>query len=162
MRPTSDIEQAIAAFGDAVWRACLLYLAPADAEDVFQDVFLKYALRDAPFNSDDHKKAWLLRVAINACKDVLKSARTKNASVEELADAGREGELGTASDEPTLGLHEILDAMDALGDPPKTQLYLALYEGYTAREIAEMCDMPEGTVYSWISRGKKRLREALS
>ena len=52
--------------------------------------------------------------------------------------------------------------MDALGDPPKTQLYLALYEGYTAKEISRMCDMPEGTVYSWISRGKKRLREVLS
>ncbi|MBM6779416.1 RNA polymerase sigma factor [Collinsella tanakaei] len=161
MRPASDIEQAISAYGDAVWRACLLYLAEADAEDVFQDVFLKYALHDAPFNSYAHKKAWLLRVAINACKDVLKSARRRNESVEELADAGREGELGAGSDQATLGLHAILDAMDALGDPPKTQLYLALYEGYTAREISQMTGMPEGTVYSWISRGKKQLREAL-
>ena len=162
MRPASDIEQAIAAYGDAVWRACLLYLRPADAEDVFQDVFLKFALHDAPFNDDAHKKAWLLRVAINACKDVLKSARTKNSSVEELTDAGREGELGAESDDAALGLREILDAMDALGDPPKTQQYLALYEGYTAREISQMTGMPEGTVYSWISRGKKQLREALS
>ena len=162
MRPASDIEQAISAYGDAVWRACLLYLAEADAEDVFQDVFLKYALHDAPFNSYAHKKAWLLRVAINACKDVLKSARRRNESVEELADAGREGELGAGSDQATLGLHAILDAMDALGDPPKTQLYLALYEGYTAREISQMTGMPEGTVYSWISRGKRRLREVLS
>ena len=161
MRPASDIERAIAAHGDAVWRACLLYLAPADAEDVFQDVFLKFALHDAPFNGGEHEKAWLLRVAINARKDLLKSARSSNASVEELADAGREGELGTESDDAELELHAILDAMDALGDPPKTQLYLALYEGYTAREISQMTGMPEGTVYSWISRGKKQLREAL-
>lgn len=161
MRPASDIERAIGSYGDAIWRACLLYLAPADAEDVFQDVFLKYALRDAPFNDGAHEKTWLLRVAINACKDVLKSARRQNASVEELSDAGREGELGAESDDATLGLHAILDAMDALGDPPKTQLYLALYEGYTAREISQMTGMPEGTVYSWISRGKKLLREAL-
>ena len=162
MRPASDIEQAISAYGDAVWRACLLHLAPADAEDVFQDVFLKYALRTEPFRGDDHKKAWLLRVAINSCKDVLKSARRQNASVEELADAGREGELGSVNDEAAIGLHTILDALDALGDPPKTQLYLALYEGYTAPEISRMTGMPEGTVYSWISRGKKQLREVLS
>ncbi len=162
MRPASDIEQAIGAYGDAVWRACLLYLAPTDAEDVFQDVFLKFALHDEPFHGDDHKKAWLLRVAINACKDVLKSARRQNASVEELADAGREGELGSVNDEAAIGLHTILDALDALGDPPKTQLYLALYEGYTAPEISRMTGMPEGTVYSWISRGKKQLREVLS
>lgn len=162
MRETGDIERAIAAFGDAVWRACLVYLSPTDAEDVFQDVFLKYALRDEPFADDAHKKAWLLRVAINACKDVLKSARRSSASVEQLADEGREGELGCEDDEAALGLRAILDAMDALGDPPKTQLYLALYEGYTAREISHMTGMPEGTVYSWISRGKKKLREALS
>lgn len=56
----------------------------------------------------------------------------------------------------------MLDALDALGDPPKTQLYLSLVEGYGAREISRMCDMPLGTVYSWISRGKRRLREVLS
>lgn len=43
VRPASDIERAIGSYGDAIWRACLLYLAPADAEDVFQDVFLKGA-----------------------------------------------------------------------------------------------------------------------
>lgn len=162
MRASSDIERAIATFGDAVWRACLVYLSPADAEDVFQDVFLKFSLHEAAFADDAHEKAWLLRVAINACKDVLKSARRSNASVEELADEGREGELGCEDDEAALGLRTILDAMDALGDPPKTQLYLALYEGYSAREISQMTGMPVGTVYSWISRGKKRLREALS
>lgn len=162
MRAASDIERAIGVYGDAVWRACLLYLSPCDAEDVVQDVFLKYALHDAPFRDDGHAKAWLLRVAINACKDVLKAANRKNESVDALAEQGRLGELGRTDDRSAHELARILDAMDALGDPPKTQLYLALYEGYTAKEISRMCDMPEGTVYSWISRGKKRLREVLS
>lgn len=161
MRAASDIERAIGGYGDAVWRACLLYLSPCDAEDVVQDVFLKYALHDAPFRDDGHAKAWLLRVAINACKDVLKAANRKNESVDALAEQGRLGELGRTDDRSAHELARILDAMDALGDPPKTQLYLALYEGYTAKEISRMCDMPVGTVYSWISRGKKRLREVL-
>ena len=59
------------------------------------------------------------------------------------------------------GLREILDAMNSLGDPPKTELYLSLYEGYSAREISQITGEPEGTVYSWISRGKKKLREVL-
>ncbi len=161
MRASSDIEVAISAFGDAVWRACILYLSPGDAEDVFQDVFLKYSLHDGGFENEEHKKAWLLRVAINACKDVLKSARRTDESLDQMVDERGDAVLGAqdASDE---GLREILDAMDALGDPPKTQLYLALYEGYSAREISQMTDMPVGTVYSWISRGKRKLREALS
>lgn len=162
MRASPDIERAMRAHGDAVWRACLLYLRPCDAEDIFQDVFLKFALREAPFDNVGHEKAWLLRVAINACKDALKAARSSNASVDEMTEQGREAELGAVDDRAAIELGYILDAMDALGDPPKTQLYLALYEGYTAREISEMTGMPEGTVYSWISRGKKRLREALS
>ncbi|OUO63871.1 sigma-70 family RNA polymerase sigma factor [Collinsella sp. An268] len=162
MRTARDIEHVLDRYGDAVWRACLLYLPPSDAEDVFQDTFLKYALHDKAFHDGNHTKAWLLRVAINACKDVLKAARQRNSSVEELVEAGREGALGVADDEAAHRLAEVTDALNALGDPPKTQLYLALYEGYSAREIAEMTGMPEGTVYSWISRGKKKLREVLT
>lgn len=60
-----------------------------------------------------------------------------------------------------IALLEILDAFNSLDDPPKTELYLSLYEGYTAKEISVMTGEPEGTVYSWISRGKKLLQEAL-
>lgn len=160
MRTASDIEQTMERYGDAVWRACLLYLRPCEAEDVFQDVFMKYALHDEPFREEEHVKAWLLRVAVNACKDVLKSARHGDVSLEDQIDQHGEASLG-ASSEAEGRVREVLDAMNALGDPPKTQLYLALYEGYTASEISAMLDMPEGTVYSWISRGKKKLREVL-
>lgn len=161
MRASADVEQALAAYGDAVWRACILYLPPSDAEDVFQDVFLKYALHDRPFHDEEHRKAWLIRVAVNACKDQLKASRSKNSSLDLMVENGQEAALGVQDEDPT-ALSEVLDAMDRLGDPPKTQLYLSLYEGYSAREISEMTGMPEGTVYSWISRGKKQLREALS
>lgn len=197
MRASPDIEQTINSHGDAVWRACLVYLAPSEAEDAFQNTFMKYALCDKAFNDEEHKKAWLLRVAINICKDVLKAARRKDVSLDcQLAQANHvkgafAGEAlsrgteedslkgaenistGEASDEVALGLsepsveqslfglREILGALNSLGDPPKTELYLSLYEGYTAKEIAVMTGEPEGTVYSWISRGKKLLREAL-
>lgn len=197
MRASSDIEQTINAHGDAVWRACLVYLAPSEAEDAFQNTFMKYALCDKLFNDEEHKKAWLLRVAINICKDVLKAARRKDVSldcqlaqanhvkgafvgeassrdmkeaslkgVECISPGGASGEVALGLSEPSVeqsmfGLREILDALNSLGDPPKTELYLSLYEGYTAKEIAVMTGEPEGTVYSWISRGKRLLREAL-
>lgn len=197
MRASSDIEQTINAHGDAVWRACLVYLAPSEAEDAFQNTFMKYALCDKLFNDEEHKKAWLLRVAINICKDVLKAARRKDVSLDcQLAQANHvkgafvgeassrgmkeaslkgvecispgeaSGEVALGLSEPSVeqsvfGLREILDALNSLGDPPKTELYLSLYEGYTAKEIAVMTGEPEGTVYSWISRGKRLLREAL-
>ena len=64
--------------------------------------------------------------------------------------------------QPDSRVKEVLDAMSDLDDPPRTPVYLALYEGYTAPEIASMLDAPVNTVYSWIARGKKTLKEALS
>ena len=129
MRDAADIERAMGAHADAVWRACLVYLPASDA--------------------------------INGCKDALRAARRRDVSLDERVE--RLGEGAVDAEAPSeLGLREVLDAMSALGDPPRTQLYLALCEGYTAREIAGICDMPVGTVYSWISRGKRRLREVLS
>ena len=148
------------AHADSVWRACLVYLSAADAEDVFQETFLKYALHDDAFHDEGHVRAWLLRVAINGCKDVLRSARRRDVSLDERMELF--GDAAVDAEAPSeLGLREVLDAMNALGDPPRTQLYLALCEGYSAREISAICDMPVGTVYSWISRGRRRLREVL-
>ena len=45
----------------------------ADTEDIFQTVFLKYVLSSVSFESEEHEKAWIIRVTINACKDLLKS-----------------------------------------------------------------------------------------
>ena len=161
MREAADIARAMDEHADAVWRACLLYLPACDAEDVFQETFLKYALRDEPFSDAGHERAWLLRVAMNGCKDVLKSARRRDVSLDErLERAGDEGLGAQAPSEE--GLCEVLLALEQIGDPPRTQLYLSLVEGYGARDVARICGMPVGTVYSWISRGKRRLREVLS
>lgn len=64
--------------------------------------------------------------------------------------------------QPDCDRMELMEAFRSLDDPPRLPLYLALYEGYTAPEIAEMLDAPVNTVYSWIARGKKTLKEALS
>ena len=67
VRSAGDIERAIERHGDAVWRVAVLYFhAHADAQDAFQDAFLKYALADqVAFNDDEHCKAWLIRVTAN-------------------------------------------------------------------------------------------------
>lgn len=161
MRDAQDIEQAIDLFGDAVWRACLTYVAPCDAEDVFQDTFAKYAQHDEEFRGGEHAKAWLLRVAVNGCKDLLRSHGRRHASLD--AEMERLGDaFFCESHDRTAEVREVLDAVSRLSDPPKTPLYLFACEGYTVPEIARMVNAPEGTVYSWISRGRKQLKEALS
>lgn len=149
----------MARHGDTVWRVCIMALGSHDdAEDAFQDTFMKYALADAvSFTGEEHRKAWLIRVAVNRCRDMQRAAHRKNEPLE--GDAGPVSRDPLA--QPGSRVREVLDAMDALDDPPRTPVYLALYEGYTAPEIAEMLGTPVNTVYSWIARGKKTLKEAL-
>ena len=75
-------------YADTVWRLCLIHLKNrADAEDVFQTVFLKYVLSTAAFESDEHEKAWFIRVTVNACRDLLRSFfRSRTVPLDELAD----------------------------------------------------------------------------
>ena len=73
MRNEAEANRALSLYADTVRRICFIHLRSySDVEDVSQEVFLKYILYECPFESDAHEKAWLIRVAINACKDVLK------------------------------------------------------------------------------------------
>ena len=74
MRTEQEVDRAIGQYADTVLRLCMVYLKNhSDAEDIFQTVFLKYALSDRVFESPEHEKAWMIRVTVNACKDLLKS-----------------------------------------------------------------------------------------
>ncbi len=74
MRSEQEANRAVERYADMVRRLCLVHLKnEADTEDVFQTVFLQYVLHDGAFESEEHEKAWLLRVTINACRDVLRS-----------------------------------------------------------------------------------------
>lgn len=155
MRPTNDIEKALSAHGAAVWRMCVLYFGNgADAQDAYQDAFLKYALADeVAFKDDEHRKAWLLRVTSNTCKDLLKMSERKNVPLADMAH--------DPADQPESFRNDVIDAVRRMDDPPRTPLYLSLVEEYSAPEIASLMGAPVNTVYSWLSRGKRLLREAL-
>jgi RNA polymerase sigma-70 factor (ECF subfamily) len=154
MRNEADANRALELHADTVRRICFIHLKNhADTEDVFQEVFLKYLLRDRGFENDAHEKAWLIRVAVNACKDVIKSFFRKNAtSFEELIAEPfylQESES------------EVLGAVLALPEKYRDVIYLHYYEGYSAVEIAGMLGKNENTVYTWLDRARKRLKEAL-
>ena len=74
MRSEEEASRVIDLYGDTVKRICMIHLKNySDTEDIFQTVFLKYVLHAPDFESSDHEKAWIIRVTINACKDVFKS-----------------------------------------------------------------------------------------
>ena len=154
MKTEAQVERAIAKYGDMVARICVLYLKNhADSVDIFQTVFLRYFQKAPPFDSDEHEKAWLLRVAINGCKDVLKSPwRQRITSDEVLAElpAPVREEQG-----------ELLEVVLSLPKKYKEVLYLHYYEDYPAQEIALILKKNINTVYTLLSRGRELLKQQI-
>lgn len=154
MRSELEVSRVMDAYGDTVRRVCMVHLKNhSDAEDIFQTVFLKYALSSAVFTSAEHEKAWIIRVTLNACKDLLKSFfRSRTVPLEELIEQPSE-----LRDEH----REVLEAVLSLNKKYRDVVYLHYYEGYTAPEIGKLLGKNPNTVYTLLTRAKEQLREAL-
>ena len=154
MRGEQEVEQAIELYSDMIRRICLLHLNNhEDTEDVLQEVFLKYVLHSVGFESKEHEKAWLIRVTLNACKDLKRKLfRHSTVSLEVLSE-----EAASVVPEQM----EILETVLSLPAKYKDVIYLHYYEGYTAKEIGTMLHKKENTVYSLLSGGRELLKQKL-
>ena len=154
MRSEQEINAAIDRYADTVRRLCMIQLKNyADTEDIFQNVFLKYALSSRSFESPEHEKAWFIRVTINACKDLIKSFfRSRTVSLDQLME--QPGQL--------LEDHrEVLEAVISLPRKYREVIYLHYYEGYTAPQISEILGKNTNTVYTWLARAREMLKQKL-
>ena len=154
MRSEQEVNTAVETYSDMILRLCTVYLKNgADAEDIFQTVFLKYALHTKPFESAEHEKAWLIRVTVNACKDCLKNFFRRNTvSLEELREYAPELDPDR---------YRVLEAVWALPKAYRDVIYLHYYEGYTAPEIAGILNRNPNTVYTHLHKAKELLKSAL-
>ena len=154
MRSEQEVNQAIEQYADTVKRICMLHLKNlSDTEDIFQEVFLKYALSSTMFENMEHEKAWIIRVTINRCKDLLKNAfRNHTIPIDEMISC-LPGLTGESS--------EVLEAVLCLPKKYKDVIYLYYYEGYSASEIGKLLHKKVNTVYTLLARARKMLQEKL-
>ncbi|MBR4082378.1 MAG: RNA polymerase sigma factor [Clostridia bacterium] len=141
-----------------VLRVSYFYLGDRQkAEDVTQDVFVRL-ITNAPDLQEGLEKAWLLKVALNRCRDLWRGAWVKRvilgSPVFELVPAP--DEIGRLTDQ-----QELMSAINQLPASFKEVILLHYYQGYGITEIAEMMELPEGTISSRLSRGRKKLESIL-
>lgn len=154
MRSEEELQGAMERQADTVRRLCLLHLKnEADTEDTFQTVFFKYALNSTQFESEEHERAWFIRVTLNACRDLLRSLlRRRTVPLEEALQ-----QAAPVSSEHS----EVLEAVLSLPVKYREVIYLSYYEGYTAPEIGQILGKKVNTIYTLLTRAKRLLREAL-
>ena len=141
-----------------VLRMCYFYLGDrARAEDVCQDVFVRLITTNPPLQ-EGKEKSWLLKVAMNRCRDLWRGAWLKRVVL-----GGPTFELIPAPDEFTqIGdKQEMMNAINKLQPMFKEVILLHYYQGYGISDIADMMELPEGTISSRLSRARKKLEEVI-
>ena len=154
MDPTQDrdsLEAVIRRYSDMVYRLAFARTGNrSDAEDLYQEVFLRYLTRAPAFTSEDHRKAWLLRVAVN-CANRFHTAPWRK----------RTEPLSEALSVPAPEGEDLWEELRRLPERDRTVLHLYYYEDMTTEEIAQMLDRNPATVRSQLLRARAKLKKLL-
>ena len=148
-----DAQQVPECYGDLVLRTAFMTLKNrADAEDAAQDVFLSFIRTKPVFESAEHQKAWFLRVTLNRCKSILRSAwHRKTQPLEEAFPEQDFTERETG----------VMQAVHKLTQNYRTVIYLYYIQGYDTAEIAQILGVSQNTVLSRLARARKQLKGML-
>lgn len=140
-------------YSDAILRLSYTYLKNTDdAQDVCQTVFVKLLTHPREFDSPGHERAYVLRMAANACKDLLKSPwRKRKCSLEDCLEVPA----------PPTDDGSVLAAVNQLPAHYRVVIYLFYYEGYQAAEISRILRIPTATVHTRLARGREKLKPML-
>ena len=136
-----------------VYRVCFAYMKnAADTEDIVQDTFVKLITQGCEFENTEHEKAWLIRTAINLCKDNLRHWWRKRENLDDY-----ENLQGAQSFE----IDETFGMIMGMPDKYKTVVYLYYYEGYSSVEISKTLQKPPSTIRNHLHEARELLRKKL-
>ncbi len=152
----NDFEKVYDTYADMLYRLSLSHLKyREDAEDVVQETFVSYITASPHFFDEEHKKAWLIRVTLNKCKDAMRrKSRNQSVSYEEV------GEI--ASDDEVYGEGaELFSALEQLQEQYRVAVMLHYLEGFSVEETAKILSLSISAVKMRLSRGRQMLKELL-
>ncbi len=151
MQKEISIDKVIEKYANMVYRIALTRCGTVEnAEDVFQDVFIKYSQKERMFQNSEHEKAWFIRVTLNLTKNQKQSLWNKKiANLDENIVFENKEE------------QEVFSIVCELPQNYRTVVYLLYYEGYKVKEISKLMKTSEGTIKTWLFRAREILKEKL-
>lgn len=156
------LEQALRDYQNNVYKAAFYICRnQEDAEDIAQEVFIAYHNHKKEFDSEEHIRAWLLKVAVNKARNLKKSFWHRNRielpDFTEWLEAHTQERIEEYNDESA----EILRAVLSLPEKCRIAVHLFYYEDYSVKEIADIMGIKESTVKAQLHRGRTLLRSML-
>ena len=145
-------------YADMVYRIAYVYCHnKSDSEDIVQEVFMRYLQTSLPFESEEHRKAWIIRVTINCCKNLVTSA-WKHKVMLKAVDVDQRNFYPKYSESI---YDEVDDAVKKLKKKDRILIHLFYYEEYSVDEIAKMLDLKVSAVKTRLFRTRKKLKDIL-
>lgn len=146
-----DIDDVLKKYSDMVYKLALSQTKnSANADDIFQEVFLKYVQSNKEFESEEHRKAWLIRVTINCCKKLWSSAWFRHT-------VPLNENLKFTSSEKSMIFYTVLE----LPSKYRSVIHLYYYEDLSVKEISSILNIKESTITSRLCRARNLLKEKL-
>ena len=145
---TWNIDEIVNRYADMVYRIAVTQMKNThDAQDIFQEVFLRLVKNLDTIESEEHLKAWLIRVALNQCKSkVMLNWNKKVVPLDEVTEL--------SSTEEKEDYSEVYEAVRNLPQKYREVIYLYYYDGYKINEIADILQRSEATIKTQLSRGR--------
>ena len=151
MQNENYIKEIIEKYADMVYRIALTRCGTVEnAEDIFQDVFVKFSEKMPIFENSEHEKSWFIRVTINLTKNMKNNNWNKKIVYldEDIIFENKEE-------------NDVFTIVNELPKNYKTVIYLLYYEGYKVKEIASLMKINENTIKTWLSRASEMLKDKL-
>ncbi len=146
-----NIEKDIQTYSKLVYRIAFIMLNDkSDADDIFQEVFIKLYKQNNNFTNEEHKKAWLIKVTTNECRSLLRKSWFKNRN-----------ELDENIISPEVEGREVFYIVEELAEKYRIVILLYYYERYKENEIAQILNLSEGTIKSRLHRARELLKKKI-
>lgn len=148
---SNKLSEYVHTYHGTIYRLAYGYMKNShDSEDIVQEAFLRLYCSDIEFEADENVKAWLIRVTINLCKDALKSVWLKGRS-----------EMPMNIPYETEKESVLMESIGQLKPEYRGIILLYYYEGYSTKEIAEICEISPTLATTRLSRARKKLKNLL-
>ena len=154
LRTDDCFEEVMERYSDLIYRVAYANVKiKADADDVFQEVWCRYYQKNITYDSEEHRRNWLINVTLKCCKKIYSSVRYKRTILTD--------DLSLLQNKLPRKDFEIYHTVINLPEKYRIPIYLYYYEGFSVNEISEMTGTNSSTVRSHLKRGREKLKEIL-